>query len=85
LARSEKLRLQVSAAARAASFTNQIPAYLAAPSAYASRIYLQTLLRAASGPRKYVVATTNAHEVFQYNLEDKLRLDLLDVAPPRTK
>ena len=80
---SEKRRLEVSSAARAASFTNQIPAFSAESSVYAMRLYLQTLSRGAAGPRKYVLATTNTQDVLQFNLEDKLRMDLLDVAPPK--
>ena len=71
--------------ARAAAFTNQIPAYLASPSTYENRAKLQTLIRSVAEARKYVLATTNTHDVLQFNLEDKLRLDLLDVAPPPAK
>jgi modulator of FtsH protease HflK len=84
-AQAEKLRLERSALARAAAFTNQIPAYLASPAVYASRAYLQTLNRSVADARKYVLASTNTHDVLQFNLEDKLRLDLMDVAPPPTR
>ncbi|MBI5385283.1 MAG: protease modulator HflK [Verrucomicrobia bacterium] len=84
-ARAEKARLEVSALARAAAFTNQIPAFQAAPGIYATRAYLQTLARSATDARKYVLATTNTHDVLQLNLEDKLRMDLLDVAAPAKK
>ena len=82
---SEKRRLEVNSAARAASFTNQIPAFNAEPSVYATRLYLQALVRGVSGPRKYVILTTNTHDVLQFDLQDKLRMDLLDVAPTPTK
>ena len=82
---SEKRRLEVNSAARAASFTNQIPAFNAEPSVYATRLYLQALVRGVSGPRKYMILTTNTHDVLQFDLQDKLRMDLLDVAPTPTK
>jgi modulator of FtsH protease HflK len=81
-AQAEKLRLERSALARAAAFTNQIPAYTAAPEVYAMRSYLEIVARSVADARKYVLAVTNAEDVLQINMEDKLRLDLGDVAPP---
>lgn len=84
-AQSESHRAQVSAWARVDLFTNQVVAYRAAPEVYPQRAYLQTLVRAGAGARKYVLATTtvtNAREILQFNLEDKLRPDLLDFALP---
>jgi modulator of FtsH protease HflK len=79
----EKLRLERSALARSAAFTNQIPAYLAAPGVYAQRAYLQTISRSVADARKYVLAVTNAENIYQINLEDKVRLDLMDVTAPK--
>lgn len=78
---------RVSALARAALFTNQIPAYSAAPTVYSQRAYLQALTRGSKDSRKYVIATTNAQEVIQYNLEEKIRSDLVNrlAAPPTKK
>jgi modulator of FtsH protease HflK len=81
-AQSESLRADVSARARADLFTNQVLAYRAAPEVYAQRAYLQTLVRGGASARKYILATTNAHEVIQFNLEEKLRPDLLDIPLP---
>ena len=77
-AEADAQRQEVSAFARAALFTNQIPAFLAAPSVYSTRAYLQTFARASAGSRKYVLATTNTSDVILINLEDKVRADLLD-------
>lgn len=77
-AEADAQRQEVSAFARAALFTNQIPAFLAAPSVYSTRAYLQTFARASAGSRKYVLATTNSSDVILINLEDKVRADLLD-------
>ena len=68
----------VQAFAKAALFTNQIPAFNAAPSVYLERSYLQTFARATANSRKYVLLTTNTHDVFQFDLQDKIRQDLLE-------
>jgi hypothetical protein len=59
-----------------ALFTNQIPAFAAAPSVYRQRLYLQNFAAATKGARKYVVLTTNTQDVVIFDLEDKVRTDL---------
>jgi membrane protease subunit HflK len=76
-AEGEATNRVAAAAAQAARFTNQIAAYLAAPEVYPPRLLLQTLARASAGTRKYLVSSTNTHEVIQLNLEDTMREDLL--------
>ena len=71
--------------ARAALFTNQIPAYRASPAVYAQRAYLQVLERAGSGARKIILAATNTEDVILLNLEEKIRPDLLDMSLPAPK
>src|SRR5208283_4059853 len=61
-ASAQRLALEVGALAHAALFTNQIPAFKAAPSVYAERSYLQTFARATANARKYVLLTTNTHD-----------------------
>jgi len=74
------------AAAEASQFTNQLAAYLASPSVYMQRSYLETLVRAVGPARKYVLATTNAQDVIWINLEDTIREDLLQgVVVPESK
>ena len=65
-----------SAYARAGLFTNQIPAYKAAPDVYRQRLYLQSFAAATKGARKHVLLTTNTQDVIIMNLEDKVRADL---------
>ncbi len=72
-------RLEVSAFARAALFTNQIPAFAAAPSVYQQRAYFQTFAAATANARKYVLLVTNTQDVVIFNLEDKIREDLLNL------
>jgi len=79
------IRATTGAAAQGARFANQIAAYNVAPEVYSSRLYLQTVAKAAAGTRKYLIGPTNTHNVFQIDLQDKLRPDLLDVniEPPK--
>ncbi len=84
-AEAESVRRKSIALARAASFTNQIPAYRAAPEVYQQRAYLQTLARNGAGTRKYVIATTNTDDVIQFDLTEKYERSLLDVQIPTPK
>jgi len=45
---------------------------------------LQSLVRSTAGARKYVLLTTNSHDVLQFDLQEKIRTDILNdvlVAP----
>jgi membrane protease subunit HflK len=77
-AAAERVAREANALAQAALFTNQIPAFQAAPSVYKQRAYLQTFGRASASARKYVILTTNTHEVLQIDLQDRVREDLLN-------
>jgi modulator of FtsH protease HflK len=79
LAEADSTKTEINAWARAAAFTNRIPAYEAAPSIYTEREYLQTFVRATANARKYILLTTNTHDVLQFDLQTKIREDLLDV------
>jgi regulator of protease activity HflC (stomatin/prohibitin superfamily) len=63
----------------AGMFTNQLAAHAASPGVYQRRAYLDAIVAATAGARKYVLTTTNVQQDFWLNLEDKLRPDLLDV------
>jgi len=86
-ASAESISRTIGAVAQAALFTNQIPAFHAAPSVYAQRAYLQAFGRATAGARKYVLLPTNSHEVFTIDLQEKISTSLLDttIPPPKTK
>jgi regulator of protease activity HflC (stomatin/prohibitin superfamily) len=81
-AEADRWRLEASSLARAALFTNQVPAYRASPGVYATRAYLQTLTRGSASARKIVLAATNTQDVILLNLEEKLRADMLDLPLP---
>jgi regulator of protease activity HflC (stomatin/prohibitin superfamily) len=82
LADATRLQLEVSRFAQAALFTNQIPAFEAAPSVYKQRVYFQTFADATRNARKYVLLVTNTQDVVIFDLEDKIRADLLNAAVP---
>ncbi|MBI3881280.1 MAG: protease modulator HflK [Verrucomicrobia bacterium] len=84
-AQSYKLARISSVAATAGQFTNQLAAFRASPEVYVRRQYLQTLTAAVAPVRKLVLGTSNASEVINLNLEDKIRTDLLDVTLPGTE
>jgi membrane protease subunit HflK len=73
-------------AARALLFANQALAYSAAPGyqgVYEQQAYLEALVENSADARKYIIATTNAPNIPIFNLEDKIRSDLLiDKLPP---
>jgi len=76
LADANRVRVVTAAYARAALFTNQIPAYEAAPSVYRERLYLQNFAAATRNARKYILLVTNTQDVIIFDLEDKIRTDL---------
>jgi regulator of protease activity HflC (stomatin/prohibitin superfamily) len=80
---AERQQRELGAVAQAALFTNQIAAFAASPTVYPQRLYLQTFARAVVGARKYLVLATNATDVIQFDLQDKIRTDLLEgLTPP---
>jgi membrane protease subunit HflK len=80
VADAKRVQLVTSKLAQAALFTNQIPAFEAAPSVYRQRLYLQSFAAATKGARKYVLLVTNTQDVVIFNLEDKIRDDLLNLS-----
>jgi membrane protease subunit HflK len=80
-------RLEVTSLAQAALFTNQIPAFNAAPSVYRQRVYFQTFAQATAEAQKYVLLTTNTSDVLIFDLQNQIRADLLNmnVTSPSSK
>ena len=70
-AEAERTRLELTATARAAAFTNQIPAYKAAPTVYKQRLYAQVMPRAIADARKYVLVATNTENVISFDLQHR--------------
>jgi modulator of FtsH protease HflK len=88
LADAEIYRLseQAKGVAAVGRFPNQVIAYQASPEVFRQRSYLDTLGRAVAPARKYVIGVTNTTDTIIMNLEDRVRMDILeDVAlPPPT-
>jgi regulator of protease activity HflC (stomatin/prohibitin superfamily) len=82
LAEAERQRLEVTAVARAAAFTNQMPAFNAAPSVYMQRAYFQTFAHATDGARKYVLLSTNTKDVIEFDLKDSVLRDYGNLTVP---
>ena len=83
-ARATRLQTELSAWAHAGLFTNQIAAYDAAPAVYQQRAYYEMFPAATANARKYILLVTNTHNVFQLDLEDKIRESLLNLNVPTT-
>jgi len=82
---SFRQRAEVNALARSALFTNQIPAFRAAPSVYVDRTYLNALVKSTANTQKYVVLTTNTTDVIQMDLEQKLGSDFSNIRVPQSR
>jgi len=84
-AEADRINLELTALARANAFTNQLPAFNAAPSVYRQRAYAQALPRIIGKTRKYVLLTTNTQDVIQFDLQDRISQDFgnMTVPPPK--
>jgi regulator of protease activity HflC (stomatin/prohibitin superfamily) len=82
IAEANRLQLETTWDSRAALFTNQIPAYEAAPLVYKQREYYLSFADATKNARKYVLLVTNTQDVLIFNLEDQIRADLLNNINP---
>jgi hypothetical protein len=82
VAEATRIRLETAAFARAALFTNQIPAFAAAPSVYKQRAYFQAFADATKNSRKYILLVTNTQDVLIFDLEDKISDLLNGINPP---
>ncbi len=82
-AEAAKMEMEIRALSQAALFTNQVLAYQAAPSVYAERAYLEAFSRATANARKYLLLTTNKHDVINFDWQDKYRQDLFDLSPKK--
>jgi modulator of FtsH protease HflK len=77
-AEAARINLELTATARAAAFTNQLPAFNAAPSVYQQRVYAQAFPRAVANARKYVLLATNTTDVIQFDLQKRPEDDYIN-------
>ena len=80
VADANRVRAVTTAFSRAGLFTNQLPAFAAAPDVYRQRLYLQNFAAATKNARKYVLLVTNTQDVVIFDLQDKIRDDLLNLS-----
>ena len=73
IADANRVRMVTSKNAEAALFTNQLPAFAAAPAVYRQRLYLQQFAALTQNARKYVLLATNTQDVLIFDLETKIR------------
>jgi regulator of protease activity HflC (stomatin/prohibitin superfamily) len=78
-AEAQQQQTELAALARAGLFTNQMAAYAAAPSVYGQRAYFHMFPEVTANARKYILLVTNTYNVLQFDLEDKIREDLLNL------
>ncbi|MGC3961584.1 MAG: SPFH domain-containing protein [Verrucomicrobiota bacterium] len=76
-AQAAQLNLQLVTTARAAAFTNQIPAFQAAPAVYQQRLYAQAFPRATAHARKYILVATNTENVITFDLQHNATDDMI--------
>lgn len=77
-AEAARIGIELTATARAAAFTNQIPAFNAAPSVYRERLYLQSFAQATAKATKYVLLATNTSDVIQFDLQRRVDEDIFN-------
>ena len=80
-AESFKFQRVSSAEAQATQFKSQLVAFRASPDVYTSRAYLQPWINSSTNARIYVVTSTNSHDVYQLDLQDKINADLSQAIP----
>jgi len=68
-AESDRINQEVVTTARAAAFTNQIPAFAAAPSVYRARMYAQVFPQSTAKANKYIILSTNTEQVITFDLQ----------------
>jgi len=85
VADAARQRREVSEFARAALFTNQIPAFAAAPSVYRERAYFQMFATATTNAQKYIFLVTNTQDVLVFDVQNKIRDDLLNLSVPNSQ
>ncbi len=81
-AEADRVQIESTWLAEAALFTNQIPAFEAAPSVYKQRLYYERFAEATKNSRKYLILATNVDNILYLDLQDKISADLLNSLNP---
>jgi membrane protease subunit HflK len=81
-AEAYKFQRVASADAQATRFQHQIKAFEASPEVYATRAKLQALIQNSTNVRFIVKTSTNTHDIFQLDLQEKISPDIADIPIP---
>ncbi len=84
-AEAYKFQRVAAAQAQADQFKNQLLAYRAAPEVYKARAYLQPFMNSSTNVHFLVKTTTNIHDLYQLDLQEKITADMSDLAIPGKK
>ena len=68
--------------AQAARFVHQLKAFEASPEVYATRAKLQAMMQNSTNVRFIVKTSTNTHDTFQLDLQEKITPDIADIPIP---
>jgi membrane protease subunit HflK len=81
---AEAYRFQRVAAAdaQATRFQHQMKAFEASPEVYATRAKLQALIQNSTNVRFIVKTSTNTHDIYQLDLQEKITPDISDIPIP---
>lgn len=66
-------------------FQSQLQAHRASPEVYVNRAYLQAWMNASTNSRLYVMTSTNSHDVYQFDFQEKINVDMSDIPIPTKK
>jgi modulator of FtsH protease HflK len=81
-AESYRFHRVAAADAQATRFKQQVQAFEASPEVYATRAKLQTLIQNSTNVRFIVKTSTNTHDIFQLDLQEKINADISDIPIP---
>jgi len=84
-AESYKYLKVANAEAEGKRFENQLLAHRASPDVYVNRAYLQSWMNASTNSRLFVMTSTNSHDVFQFDFQEKINVDMSDIPIPTKK
>ena len=84
-AESYRFQRVAMADAQATRFQQQLKAFEASPEVYATRAKLQALTQHSTNVRFIVKTSTNTHDTFQLDLQEKITPDMADIPVPTAR
>jgi membrane protease subunit HflK len=84
-AESYRFQRVATADSQATRFKEQMKAFEASPEVYATRAKLQALMQHSTNVRFIVKTSTNTHDTFQLDLQEKITPDMADIPVPTAR